>query len=187
MTSNEQAEKKLPTLQELGSLITQRVKTADEILMSGIALPEGHGWTDEDGRLSWWMGCPVKSSNAGVSLSIFRLPIRGISGDALHGDRATIRAEIRLFMPEAQYRDGKKVCKYRVHSGDRFSAHLWVQTGPHWAFQSTSHLLDNEPFVYAQTVEALCAEIVARMNISLARATQWISEQNVEMMEVACA
>lgn len=188
MNRNKQVEKQLPTVQELRSFITHCVQTADEILMAGITLPEGHTWSTSDSRLSFWMGCAVQSTESmGVSLYIDRIPTPGVSSDELYGDRATIRAEIRLFMPTAEYRDGKKVRTYRKHSDERFAAHLWVQTGPHWAFQSTSHLIDKEPFVYAETVEALCGDIVDRVNIALARATQWIQQHNVEMAEEVCA
>ncbi len=179
MNSNKQAGTQLPTTQELGRQIVERVKACDDILMAGITIPEGHGWSVSDGRLTWWGGCPVKSSDAGVSLFINRTPIPGVSSDELCSDKASICAEIRLFMPEARYSDGKAVNTYRGHSGERFSAHLWVKTGPHWAFQSTSHLIDMEPFVYADTLEVMCAEIVGRVNTALNRAVRWIAQHGV--------
>lgn len=186
MNSNKQEKPQLPTAEEVRSLIIQHVKTADELLMAGITLPAGHEWGGTAGRLSWWMGCPIKSSDSGASLFINRIPIPGVSADELRNDRATIHAEIRLFMQGTEYRDGRKVRQYRGHSKERFSAHIWVKTGPHWAFQSTSHLVDKEPFVYAQTVESLCAGIVERVNTALERAVQWIAQQNVERTEEAC-
>lgn len=186
MNSNKQAETQLPTTQELGRQIVERLKVCDEILMAGIAIPEGHTWANSDDRLTWFSGCPVKSSNAGVSLFTYRIPVPGVSSDELCGDKATISAEIRLFMPEARYREGNTVHIYRKHSGERFSAHLWVKTGPHWAFQSTSHLVDKEQYVYADTPEALCAEIVVRVNTALDRAVNWIARQRVGMIEEVC-
>ncbi|MGF6604749.1 hypothetical protein P3T23_009505 [Paraburkholderia sp. GAS448] len=188
MNSNKQADKQLPTVQELGTLIAERVKAADEVLVASIKLPDGHAWRIPDGRLSFWEGCPVRSTaSMGASIYIDRQATPGVSGEERYGDPATIHAEIRIFMPAAEYRDGRKVCRYRHHLDERFAAHLWVQTGPHWAFQSTTHLVDNEPFVYADTLEALCAEIVARMNTALARAIQWVAQKRVETAEEACA
>ena len=186
MNSNKQAETQLPTRQELGKLIVQRVKACDEKLKAGIAIPEGHAWADSDDRLTWWGGCPVKSSHAGVSLFTYRIPVPGASSDDICADKTTILAEIRLFMPEVRYREGNTVHTYRKHSGEPFSAHLWVKTGPHWAFQSTSHLVDNERFVYADTLEVLCTEIVGRVNTALNRAVKWIAQQSVTKMQEAC-
>jgi len=90
-------------------------------------------------------------------------------------------------MPEARYRDGNTVQTYRKHSGERYSAHLWVKTGPHWAFQSTPHLIDKEPYVYADTLEALCDEIVGRVNTGLNRAVKLIAQQSVATLEDACS
>jgi hypothetical protein len=188
MTSNKKSEKQLPTVQELGALITERVEAADRLLTAGIKLPEGHVWWISDDRLSFWAGCPVHSTEGmGVSIYVNPRSVPGMSSDALWSDPAAIKAEIRIFLPKAEYRDGKKVCVYRKHADVRFAAHLWVSTGPHWAFQSTTHLVDNEPFVYADTLEALCAEIVVRMNTALTRAIQWVAQRSVKTVEAACA
>lgn len=130
MNSSKHAEGKLPTRQELGRLIARRVNSCGEILKAGILIPEGYAWADSDDCLTWWCGCPVNSSNAGVSLFIYRLPVPGLSSDDIGADRKTIRSEIRLFMPEARYQEGKTVHTYRKHSGDPFYAHIWVETGP---------------------------------------------------------
>ncbi|HJP68009.1 MAG TPA: hypothetical protein VJ846_03820 [Sphingomicrobium sp.] len=186
MNSNKHAEGQVPTRHELGKLIVRRVKACDEILKAGIVIPDGYAWANSDDRLTWWCGCPVNSSNAGVSLFTYRLPVPGLSSDDICADWKTIRAEIRLFMPEAKYREGNTVHTYRKHSGDPFSAHIWVKTGPHWAFQSTSHLADREQFVYADTLEVLCAEIVGRVNTALNRAVNCIAQQSLATAEEAC-
>ncbi|PNE59599.1 hypothetical protein A8H39_00170 [Paraburkholderia fungorum] len=188
MTSNKQPKKQVASVQELGALIVDRVKTADKILMAGVTLPDGYAWRIPDDRLSFWEGCPVRSTaSMGASIYIDRMATTGVSGEERCSDPATIHAEIRLFMPTAEYRDGRKVRRYRQDSDAHFSAHLWVQTGPHWAFQSTTHLVDNEPFVYADALDALCAEIVARVNTALARAGLRVGQKHIEKAEEVCA
>ncbi|VVE16985.1 MULTISPECIES: hypothetical protein [Pandoraea] len=188
MNSNKQTEKQLPTVQELGALIMERAKAAEKILTAGIKLPDAHAWRIPDDALSFWDGCPVRSTEGmGFSLYIDRQLVPGMSADEIYGDQATIRAEIRLFMPTAEYRHSRKICRYRHSLDVRFAAHLWVETGPHWAFQSTTHLVDNERFVYADTLEALCAAIVDRVNTSLSRAVQCVARKRIETAEDACA
>ncbi len=186
MNSNEVSSARVHTMPELERLIVDRVLLADDRIKAGVTLPAGHSWWASDCRLKF-SGSPVRSTACGASLFVRRDAIEGRSPDDLLSDKTTIRAEIRLFMPEALYLEGGTVRRYRRHSGKKYSATLWVNTGPHWAFQSTSHLRDKEPFVYGDTLGEICAGIIERVNIALARAALWISAQESGMVEAVCA
>ncbi|VWC81053.1 hypothetical protein BLA39750_01201 [Burkholderia lata] len=186
MNSNEISSARVHTMLELERLIVDRVLLADDRIKAGITLPAGHSWWVSDCRLKF-SGSPVRSTACGASLFIRRDAIEGMSPDDLLSDKATIKAEIRLFMPEALYLEGGTVQRYRRHSGKKYSATLWVKTGPHWAFQSTSHLRDKEPFVYGDTLGELCAGIIERVNAALVRATLWISAEESGTEEAVCA
>lgn len=187
MNSDKEPVSQPPKLHELAENTVQLVNAGDALLKAGIVVPEGHTWVESGDRLSWWLGCPVKSSEAGVSLFIYRTPVTGVTSDELCSDKATISVEVRLFMPESRYRDGTVTHTYRQHSGESFSAHLWVKTGPHWAFKSTSHLVEKEPYVYADSMEALCTEVIRRVNTALSRAAEWIVQQGVAQIEETAA
>lgn len=186
MNSNEVSSARVHTMLELERIIVDRVSLADDRIKAGVALPAGYSWWASDCRLKF-SGSPVRSTACGASLFIRKDAVEGRSPDDLLSDKATIRAEIRLFMPEALYLEGGTVRKYRRHSGKKYSATLWVNTGPHWAFQSTSHLSETEPFVYGDTLGEICAGIIERVNTALGRAAQWISAQESRMLEAVCA
>lgn len=171
----------LPHAKDVASRIVSDHTRADALLMQAIAVPPEHDWQSNDG-----LAGEVLSTPFGHSLYIRKIPQSGLTGNELTSDPAQIHVEIRIFTPECEYRDGLKRKHFRRFSGNRYSGHLWVRSGPQWAVRYRTHLVDQEPFVYADTIEELCAAAAAMVTVGLARAQQAL-EGHVQSAALAAA
>ncbi|MFC7462048.1 hypothetical protein [Hydrogenophaga defluvii] len=133
------------------------------LVMTQVALPEGHAFAavpalDLEHQLTWFLGCEVMSSNAGLSLHGH--PV--ICDDK---DDFQFRIEVRYFHPELHYRNTPR-SKPRVSRqyNEGYSAHLWVDQGrPYWGMHR-SLIKGNEFVRNMPSPEALAAQAVTRLH-----------------------
>lgn len=138
------------------------------LVMDQVALPEGHAFAkapafDLNHQLTWFSGCEIESSAAG--LSVFGVPI--VSDE---GDESQLRVEVRYFHPELHYRPtNRRAQQISRQYNEGFSAHLWVEQGrPFWGMHQ-SLIAGNQFCRNLPSPEALADEVVTRLRHAIAR------------------
>lgn len=139
------------------------------LVMGHVQLPEGHGFANHaafqlEHQLKWYLGCEIKSSDAGLS-------IYGHRTELDDSDTSQIRVEVRYFHPELHFRDGRKKPQVSRQYNNGFSAHLWVSQGrPFWGMHKS--LIDGSEFCRdCETVEDLAQIVIQRLTVALALRT----------------
>ena len=165
----------LPTKAELQATITAHITRSQGLLQDVIHLPYGHAWNVPRDQLKWFLGCPIESVSSGASFFITKQWDPSVDFDARTGDPAQVAAEIRIFLPEQHYTNGKGTLKFRAFSGPEFSSHIWVSSGPQWAGQSTDHVRDAQRYPRGRSLEELVATIAESVNPCLEAAAAAIA------------
>lgn len=136
------------------------------LVMDNVQLPEGYVFSNSpalgpEHQLTWYLGCEVLSSDAGLSVFVHHQ----VRDDH---DEFRLRVEARYFHPELHFRPTKlsppKVSR-RYNEG--FSAHLWVEQGrPYWGMHKS--LISGSEFCPSMpTHNALAAEVATRLNLAI--------------------
>lgn len=133
-----------------------------QMVINGVTLPAGHVFAQSPAlginhQLTWYLGCEIKSANAG--LSVF-----GHLAVADDKDSNQLHIEARYFHPELHFRDENGKAKSSRAYNPGYGAHLWVDQGrPYWGMNRS--LIEGRQFLSnVPTVETMAEEVVARLN-----------------------
>lgn len=153
------------------------------LVMGQVHLPAGYGFANHpalklQGQLTWFGGCEIASSSAGLS-------IHGGRYVPDPDDASEIRVEVRYFRPEVHFREGRRKPQVSRKYNNGFSATLWVNQGrPFWGMHKS--LIEGNQFCReVATVEELANSVVQRLTAALA--SRQPVAQEVETLEQAAA
>ena len=123
-----------------------------------LPLPEGHAWRKPRGELSWFAGSVLESSRYGASCHA------GLLQDDDHDPRQ-IDIEVRWFWR----READTPERFAI-SHDQCRAHLFCTQGERFWGKNRTLLVNDEPFMKADSLPALIEIIGATLTRALARA-----------------
>lgn len=169
--SQASAANRVITKAEFDARIRRDVVELRKAIVGSIELPEGTAWHEAPSdELKWFLGDPVRSVASGLSIVAGKVWDESVDWDSRTGDPDQIAMEIRVFLPETHYTDGGKEHHFRQYSGEHYAAHIWVQTGPQWAFKFASHVVDEDRYPKGDTIAQLAKAIGVSAGRSLDKA-----------------
>jgi hypothetical protein len=167
MTTTQADERAAFSLEEARKVIRDNFLQLAEVVVHGIDAPEGFAFADKPAwelahQLSWNMGCPVRSSEGGLS-------VHGAPTVIDESDVNQCRIEIRYLHPSMLIRDHSgKVFESRKYN-DLHSAVLFIDQGRPFFGMYKSLIGESDRYPKASTIEDLSAQIVTLVNLALAQ------------------
>ncbi|AXF24619.1 hypothetical protein CUJ89_30605 [Burkholderia pyrrocinia] len=156
----------LPSGQQLARQLVTTVRVAEVLLHQAIVVPHGHQWSVDTERADV-AGGPLAAWETCVTWRIGKVFAAAVSPAARANDPRQVAVEIRLYLPEQEYVDERRVSIFGRHNGNWFGATLSVASGAQWGWQRAEHVAPEHRHVRGDTLEALVDAVAAHVNAAL--------------------
>lgn len=139
------------------------LKLAD-LVIKGVNLPPGHKFANKPAwelrhQLNWNMGCEVRSSEGGLSIS-------GGLEVADESDSSQLQIEVRYHHPSMRITNEKGTAFTARPYSDASAAALWVDKGRPFSGMTTSHISEGRN-VKASSITELADSVIAKLRAAI--------------------